>query len=58
MSGTGSSPQRETSIPENSPLNGGGETDNIAAATAAASGPESKSPTDLKKVSHGHKRFV
>ena len=57
MSGTGSSPQRETSIPENSPLNGG-EADNIAAATAAASGPESKSPTDLKKVSHGHKRFV
>ena len=56
MSGTGSSPQRETSIPENSPLNGGGEADNIAA--ASASGPESKSPTDLKKVSHGHKRFV
>jgi len=46
MSGTGGSPQRETSITENPPLNGGGEAENIGAGVT-----ESKSPTDMKQMS-------
>lgn len=50
MSGTGGSPQRETSITENPPLNGGGEAENIGAGVT-----ESKSPTDMKQVCLSYK---
>lgn len=41
MSGTTSSPQRESSVTENPPLNGGGDGD---------VSPEDSSPTDVPKV--------